>query len=73
MLSYKQLETLVAVAEELHFSRAADRLGVAQSAVSMQIQLLESELGVHVLNRNKLRAAATRGVTAMPSGVILTC
>ena len=53
MLTYRQLEHFVAVAEELHFSRAADRLGIAQSAVSVQIQQLESDLGVRLLERNK--------------------
>lgn len=53
MLSYRQLSCFVAVAEELHFSRAADRLGVAQSAVSLQVQQLEQTLGVRLLNRLK--------------------
>ena len=53
MLTYRQLEHFVAVAQELHFSRAADRLGIAQSAVSVQIQQLEQELGVRLLQRNK--------------------
>lgn len=53
MLTRRQLECLVAVAEELNFSRAADRLGIAQSAMSVQIQQLEHDLGVRLLNRNK--------------------
>ena len=44
MLSYRQLEHFVTVAQELHFSRAADKLGVAQSAVSVQVQQLEQQL-----------------------------
>ncbi len=53
MLTYRQLEHFVAVAQELHFSKAADRLGVAQSAVSVQIQQLEAHLGVRLLERHK--------------------
>lgn len=53
MLTVRQLECLVAVAEELHFSRAADRLGIAQSAVSVQVQQMEQGLGVRLFNRNK--------------------
>lgn len=53
MLDVRQLQCFLAVAEELHFAKAADRLGVAQSGLSTQIQRLEKELGVTLLNRNK--------------------
>lgn len=53
MLTNRQLQYFVAVAEELHFSRAADRLGVAQSAISVQVQQLERDLGVRLILRNK--------------------
>ena len=53
MITYRQLEHFVAVAQERHFSRAADRLGIAQSAVSVQIQQLEDALGVRLLQRHK--------------------
>lgn len=47
------MRCFAAVVEELHFAKAADRLDVAQSALSSQIQRLEQELGVRLLNRNK--------------------
>lgn len=53
MIDVRQLQCFLAVAEELHFARAADRLGVAQSGLSTQIQRLEQDLGVTLLNRNK--------------------
>lgn len=53
MLDARQLACFVAVAEELHFARASDRLGVAQSAVSAKIQRLEAQLKVRLLDRGK--------------------
>lgn len=53
MLDIRQLRYFLAVVDDLHFSRASDRLHIAQSALSMQIKQLEEGLGVRLLERKK--------------------
>lgn len=64
-LETRELRYFLAVAEELHFGRAAERLGIAQPPLSRAIQQLERRLGTRLLERGP------GGVSLTASGAVL--
>ena len=64
-MEFRQLQYFLGVANELHFSKAAEKLFIAQPALSRQIQALEENLGVLLFERDK------RNVRLTPAGEYL--
>jgi LysR family hydrogen peroxide-inducible transcriptional activator len=59
-MSIRALRYLIALAECLNFSRAADRCAVTQSTLSIQLRKLEAYLGVRLFDRDRAHVALTR-------------
>ncbi len=66
-LELRWLKSFVTVAEEMHFSRAAQRLNLAQPALTAQIQQLEEAVGAGLLERtNRINGLTAAGAALLP-------
>ncbi|WP_256941095.1 LysR family transcriptional regulator [Bacillus sp. EAC] len=59
MMELRELEYFIAICEELHFTKAAEKLGISQPALSRQVRALEDRLGVRLFDRLGKKIAIT--------------
>ena len=66
----RELRVFLALADELHFGRTAERLGISQPTVSESVRVLESRLGVKVFDRTSRRVRLTPAGEGLQRGVV---
>ena len=66
----RELRIFLVLADELHFGRTAERLGISQPAVSEAVRALESRLGVKVFDRTSRRVSLTFAGEALKRGLV---
>jgi len=59
MIELREIRVFLALAEELHFGRTAERLGLTQSRVSQSLRALETKLGTELVHRTSRRVSLT--------------
>jgi DNA-binding transcriptional LysR family regulator len=64
-MNIRHLEFFVVLAQELHFRRSAERLGITQAPLSLAIQSLEAELGARLFHRTRRSVALTEAGLAL--------